>query len=349
MSETIRAIDRTSVGAEAWNAQVESSEEGWLWHRYEMQEALATWRRRTDRSFALIDTARGEEIQAIVPATQVGNRLGLASVIESFGGPLLRDGIERRYRARLLDAARRELVGLASRCGAGTVTAVLPPLAPALRGERCPRVNPLLEAGFENALSQTWLVALGENPEQIWAGLEGRARTAIRKAEKSGVAIRPADRPGDLDLYYALHCETYARTGVRPHAPAYFETIWSAFLPSGLARVWFAEIEGTAVAAGNFAVYKGGGWYWTGASSARGLAVEAGSLLQWHAMRWMAAAGVRWYDTGEAFPQARSGKLKGLNDFKRSFGGTLHPVFRGVLHGAGWRHRIERALRSMIR
>jgi CelD/BcsL family acetyltransferase involved in cellulose biosynthesis len=348
VNDTLRVIHRSELGAGPWNGLVEASDAGWLWHRFEMQAALATWRRRRDLGFALVDEARSGQVQALVPVQQLRNRLGLAT-LESFGGPLLAEGAGHKYRARLLEAVHRQLLELAAACGAASINAVLPPLAPALRGERCPRINPLLEAGFDNALTQTWMVKLDGSAEKAWSRMEGRARTAVRKAEKSGVSIRPADRPGDLDVYYGLHCETYARTGVPPHPRAYFERIWSDFLPAGLARVWFAEAGGRVIAAENFAVYKQGAWYWTGAASAAGLAAEAGSLLQWHAMRWMAETGVEWYDTGEAFPGAREGKLKGLSDFKRSFGGELYPVFRGVLHTPGWRHRVGRAIRALIR
>jgi hypothetical protein len=348
MTTTLDAVSRETLGADAWNRAVESSDDGWLWHRYELQDALATWRGRTDCGFALIDQTRPELVEAIVPAQRVRNWLGSVT-LESFGGPALRQGGGHRHRARLMEVAREQLAALAAEGGASSVTVALPPLAPALRGERCPRVNPLLDAGFENAVTQTWMVDLDGGPDAIWRRMEGRARTAVRKAEKAGISVRVADRPDDVNLYYRLHRETYRRTGAKPHPRAYFERVWCDFLATGLARIWVAEMDGQPVAAENFATYKGAAWYWTGAATARGLAVEANSLLQWEAMLWMAAAGMRWYDTGEAFPEARSGKLKGLNDFKRSFGGVLYPVFRGVLRGGGLRGRITRAIGALVR
>jgi len=35
------------------------------------------------------------------------------------------------------------------------------------------------------------------------------------------------------------------------------------------------------------------------------------------------------YETGEALPHVTEGKAKGLNDFKKSFGGKLYPFYRG--------------------
>jgi hypothetical protein len=346
MIDGLRLVSRTALGRDAWNAFVDASDDAWLWHRSEFQEALATWPRRNDRSFALIDPNGRDRVQAVVPVQLVRNRLGLAS-IESFGGPAFPNSIRRKHRIRLFDTVRHHLAEMGKQVHAGSIAVGMPPLAPNLRSERCPRVNPLIEAGFDNCISQTWLVDLSGGDEAVWGRMEGRARTAVRKAEKAGVAVRVADRPNDIDVYYSLHRETYERTGVRAHPKAYFEAIWRELLPQGLARVWIAELNGDAVAAENFAVYKGAAWYWTGAATTTGLDVEANSMLQWHAMRWMMCAGVRWYDTGEAFPQARSGKLKGLSDFKRSFGGELSPVFRGTLRGGSLCHRIVRAILTL--
>ena len=46
-------------------------------------------------------------------------------------------------------------------------------------------------------------------------------------------------------------------------------------------------------------------------------------------MQWMIEHGFEWYETGEAFPNVQEGKNKGLNDFKKSFGGELYPFYKG--------------------
>jgi len=210
----------------------------------------------------------------------------------------------------------------------------LPSMAPARRGENCPRVNPLLDMGCENTLTQTWVVDLRGGADSVWGRMEGRARTAVRKAEKTGVTVREAT-PGDLQTYYHLHQETYRRTGATPHAKEYFAMIWERFLAHGLARIWVAELNGETIAAENFGGYKKAAIYWTGAANWKSLDVEANSLLQWTAMQWMIRNGIEWYETGEAFPQFDDGKRRGLSDFKRSFGGSLYPYFRGKVPVGG--------------
>jgi CelD/BcsL family acetyltransferase involved in cellulose biosynthesis len=344
MKRHYEIVPRQELGREAWDALTDVSDEAWLWHRYDFQDALATWAGSADHSFAVVDNAIGGRVIALVPLRIVTRRItGLLSIymMDSLGAVACHNDLQPGQRRTALTTVREALTTRArdGRCLEARLSCT--PMAPAHRGERCPRVNPLLHMGCENTLSQTWVVDLRAGREGVWAAMEGRARTAVRKAERAGVRIRPT-AADDLDIYYRLHVETYRRTGVEPHPRAYFQAIWDTLLPAGLVRIWIAEIDGEPVAAENFGVYKGAALYWTGASSARGLEAEAGSLLQWTAMQWMADAGLAWYETGEGFPQAMAGKSRGLNDFKKSFGGQLYPYYKGRLPLGKWYARLYR-------
>ncbi len=325
--------NRVELGRELWDGFVDSSEEAWLGHRYDWQEALAIWPGKSDLSFAILEGNSGGGVIAVVPLhlTGCGRYWWSWSVIDSMGGPACSDALGDKYKQKVKRYALEHIRALARRQAAVEVNLELSAMSPLWRGDNCPRVNPLLYLGCQNTLSQTWVVDLRPGIEQVWSNLETRARTAIRKAEKQGVTVRPARRPGDLEIYYNLHTETYQRTKVRPYPKAYFAAIWKDFLEKGLAHIIFAEWNGEVVAAENFGVYKQAAVYWTGAASKNGLLVAANSLLQWTAMQWMAENGLEWYETGEAFPQLREGKLKGLNDFKKSFGGKIYPYYRGQI------------------
>ena len=323
---------RKEVGREAWDALVGSADEAWLWHTFDLQTAIATWPRKYDLSFALVDRQANGQVVAVMPLHLIkgkATRFLDWHVLDSLGGPACSNSLGKKHRQRIRQRIMDRVIQLANQHDAGEVTLSMTPMSPAVRGDLCPRVNPLLSLGCENTLTQTWVVDLQMGKDRLWANMEGRARTAIRKAEKLGVQSRPADRPGDLDIYYHLHCETYQRTGVRPHPKAYFEAIWHDFLAKNRSYILFAEWQGAVVAAENFGIYKQAAVYWTGAASRQGLALEASSLLQWQAMQWMLQNGIDWYETGEAFPHISEGKQKGLNDFKKSFGGVLYPFYRG--------------------
>ena len=324
-------VERADIGHDAWDAFADASPEAWLWHRFRFCDALGHWTGSKDASFGV--RANGRLI-AIVPLRVLSRRrlrtLEL-SYLESVGGPALVDGLGHRLAKRARDRA----FAYAQTCARGArihLRVVLPPLAPALRGEHAPRVNPLLESGLDNTLTQTWIVDLSPGVEALWAGLEGRARTAVRKAEREGVTVRAAraDR-ADLDAYYLLHLATVTRTGVAPHPRAYFEEIWRSFVPLGLADVLMAERDGAIIAARNFGVYKQAAWTWTAAGLDEAGPLGANALLQWEALRRHAGAGVEWSETGEAFPGTSDAKERGLTAFKKSFGGELCPVYRGQM------------------
>jgi hypothetical protein len=332
MTASFAFTGRGDLGRNDWDALVDASDDAWLWHRYDLQDALETWPGSSDASFAVVGLPE-RQVLALVPLRRITKRvMGVLpmSVLESLGGVALRNGLGEKRRRAALAAVRDRIVGHLAQSNCLEIRFVLSAMAPALRGANSPRVNPLLEMGCDNALTQTWVVDLRGGHGAVWKQMEGRARTAVRKAEKVGVVVREA-RADDRDVYYRLHRETYRRTGVTPHPEDYFRVIWERFLAQGLARVWFAELNGEPVAAENFGVFKQAAIYWTGAASARGLEVEANSLLQWTAMQWMLNSGIEWYETGEAFPQYSAGKHKGVSDFKKSFGGSLYPYYKGRL------------------
>lgn len=352
MDQSFEVVGRESIGRERWDVFVDSSDEAWLWHRFDFQDALATWPGRRDISFALLNNSSGGKIVAAVPLHLIEGRMVrffLAGTLESLGGPACDNDLGLKHNRKLLEFLHDHLITLARQHGAVQVNVALPPLAPKFRGDRCPRVNPLIEMGLDNKLTQTWMVDLRGGRDAIWANMEGRARTAIRKAEKMDVQVRPGGGKVDLEAYYKLHCETYSRTGVRPHPKAYFEAVWDKFVSKGFARIFMAEYAGEVVAAENFGVYKNAAIYWTGAGSHHALELGANSLIQWVAMQWMIEAGLEWYETGEAFPNIKEGKRKGLNDFKKSFGGMLYPFFTGQMDTSNKTYRVIKHLREICR
>lgn len=135
----------------------------------------------------------------------------------------------------------------------------------------------------------------------------------------------------EIKGYYQMHVETYNRTGVTPHPFEYFRLIWEYFGRLGLANFFIAHKDGVPVAALNVAAYKDAGLYWTGASRTEFMKTGINKLLQWEAIKWCKEKGFLWYESGEAFPEAKEGKHAGLDFFKRSFGGKLYLFYKGRL------------------
>ncbi|RJR43073.1 MAG: GNAT family N-acetyltransferase [Deltaproteobacteria bacterium] len=324
---------RREIGQKAWDAFVDRADEAWLWHLFPFQDAFATWPGRSDLSFAVVDASRAE-LLAVVPLQLVKRtkaRIVTLNLLESLGGPACADGLPEKTRQQIRQAALDHLLALARQYRALAIDLALPPMAPAYRGERCPRVNPLLFLGCDNTLTQTYAIDLRRTEEELWQGLSGNCRNMVKRAEKEGVTVREAGSPADLECYYRMHLETYRRTGALPHPFAYFQQIWQNFTSRGYSHIFLAELKGEVVAAANVGAYKGAMIYWTGASKTGLPSPGVNNLLQWHAIRYARSHGFEWYESGEAFPNLKEGKLKGLNDFKKSFGGELYPFYRGLL------------------
>jgi CelD/BcsL family acetyltransferase involved in cellulose biosynthesis len=326
----IRFVGRKDLGRSAWDDLVDRCSEAWLWHRYDYLSALEVWPGRRDLSFAAV-SPEGEAL-ALFPA-QLAPYLRIARifrfpVLDSQGGPALANN----GGSGAPDDLRRSLVGHGLALARAHRTAEMrlsaSRLAPAYAPDIELRYDSLPDLQGAEIEGHTWMVDLTEGREAVWKGMQGRARTAVRKAEKSGVSVRWGESRGDLESYYRLHRETYERTGACPHPKEYFTAIWTNFVERGLARFLFAEADGEIVAAQNFAVYKGAAVYWTGAATSEALRVGANSLLQWRAIEWMLEADLRLYEVGDAASGPSDTKARRLSDFKRSFGGRLAPVPR---------------------
>lgn len=295
---------------------MEDCGEAWLLHRYDLIQSLAHWRGRKDRSFFVLDDQN--KWLAIVPLHLVTNSkaafLRLHTLV-SQGGPAIIDNIDKEYRDKIFNFIGDCLIKMAVEVGAMQIELNFSSMSPGIHS---------IPQGFVDVVEQTYVLDLHGGAEAVWNRMEKRARTAIRKAEKEQVIIRRANLNTDLDIYYHLHQTTYHRTGASPHPKAYFEHIWQDFYQKGLSLILFAELEGEVVAAANFGIYKNRAMYWTGASTDKGLQSNANSLLQWRAIQEFIELGVELFESGRAFPNA-TGKLGGLDKFKRSFGGELVP------------------------
>jgi hypothetical protein len=335
----LEIAEKTAIHSDDWNAFVDDCDEAWLWHRTELIDAFATWDGASDQSFAIRD---GGKILAVVPLHLTrGRMLGLVgwNTLESSGGPACANGMAAKQRKKVLTEARGHLEALASRSKARQALFSLPVMAPAWRGERCPRVNPLLDLGCRNTLTQSWVIDLRRPMAEIRRAYSETTRQEIKKAEQSGVSVREARGAADLEAYYELHCETYRRTGATPRTKRYFQNIFDVLVEKNLCRIVFLIKDGAVIAAHNTGLYKGGAVYWTGASRNDKAAGETRLLFD----NQLAAARERdceWYETGEAFPNLQHGKLKGLSDYKKSFGGEIYPFFRGSLPVKGGAGRL---------
>lgn len=324
------------IKKEEWNNFVENSLSGWFWHTSFFLDA---WPYGNNISFAIRDD---KEILAICSLWLNSGRMtrrifyifkqiATEHTLFSLGGIAVKDGLGKKHKNRIISFFKIVIDGLMHQYGCCNFEIVSASLPPILFPENNIHYNPLIFWGFKNISEHTYIIDLNNsNEEEIKNDFSNTTKLQIRKIiDDKSYSFREA-KPckEDLDLYYKLHCETYTRTGTTPHPISYFKHIFSEIMEKGFCRVLFAFKYGEIVAAQNTLSYKGASFYWTGASiTEKDNGVN--KYLFYSQIMYAKRKGDRYYEIGEIFPYERDGKLKGLTQFKSSFGGNIYPVYKG--------------------
>lgn len=177
----------------------------------------------------------------------------------------------------------------------------------------------------------TITVDTGPGPQQVWHGMVGRSRTAVRKATSAGLAgtIRPA-RIDDLVVGSRFRClyeATMRRVGCRP-VYHYKDDYYRLLLESLGENLVLTEVrgpDGNVVAAALFMRYAGRVHYHLAGSDDHSARAGANNLMIWTALRWAAEAGCSRFHLGGGL-----GPDDALFMFKRSFGGRRTPFHTGT-------------------
>jgi hypothetical protein len=253
-------------------------------------------------------------------------------------GPVLAGTLRPCKRERVMALCIEECMKRAATCGAATLDLGQSPVTRTSL-ETAWGVSPYQALGWHDESGLSQVIDLSAEPEALWHAVKPKVRREIERARAAGVHARQVDWVSSVDSYYAMHAETYQRTGVDPHPREYFAGIAREMGPRGNAMLWAAlDASGEPVAFHNVARFGAGAYYHTGCSRNDLPHPAVGHLLFWEVLLGMRAAGVRWYDCGAVEPGARSGKIAGLSLFKTRFGGELHRSFRmreQILAGTG--------------
>lgn len=330
----MKIVPMDQVGRETWDAFVAASDQAWFFHSYDLITAKTAWRHHKNESFAVLDEAG--RVQAVLPLHRIESfrkKILPVHVLNCLGGlAVANDVAGTRREDKIWDSCLAHVVNGIPHKHVDRIEFWLSPMAPALRGEDCPLVNPLVPRGALNMLTQTWVVDLREGEQAVHARTAKGFRESLKKAESANLEIIEAGHDRDLlDIYYALHVETCARSSLRPHPFSYFEEVWTTLLPAGQCQILFARYEGRVVSAINYALGKNAGAYWTGVSSQQALDLCANHLLHWHMLKYLMAHGYAWAEIGEAIFRSENAKHVSISDFKSRMGGHLYPYYKGAL------------------
>jgi len=181
------------------------------------------------------------------------------------------------------------------------------------------RLSPLLS-------DYSVVIDLRKSRDILWKELDGRSRTAIRKAEKSGIKIAEIQTLEELHRYYDIYLALTRREKAYPYPFKFFKSIISHLVPLNMARFFLAYYQGKPIAGVTILVGNNKAMYFNGASLPEHRNLGVNNLLIWHSICWSHdIAKARIFDLyGIPCNQEYGGEVeRGLYKFKTSFGGAI--------------------------
>lgn len=174
----------------------------------------------------------------------------------------------------------------------------------------------------EGNLYSLWKTPLVSNSDALWLCLGKAVRNKVKKARKSGVGIRFAERREDMLEYYRLHLQTRSKKhGMPSQSKQYFLELWDNFAPSGSLQLVLAEYKRTVIA-GTILICSGNtARFLYGASDIAHLSLAPNNLLTWETIVWCSQQGYRTLIHGRT---ARANT--GLMEFNRGWAAIEEPL-----------------------
>lgn len=324
----MRFINLTPAFSEEWDEVAHDSDDSWLYH-------LHDWLRFTEKVWNLEPKSflveHQGEIPGIFPLQMHKESKILKSIFMGTGGAAIKNSIDPAFRKKIFRAMYEHVEEIARECGSSHIEIYLPPLAKSSLNSHY-GINPLVDYFYTDTSTHTWMVDLSKPDDDIFSNLSKDARQSIKKAKEAGYKIEKLESIDEIDKYYEVHSETYHRTGASPFPKDYFQGIYTHACKKGYATIWKGlDKNGEPVAFEIIGLFRKGGIYWSGCCKTEHLDSGVNYLLQYNSMLWAKSQGAEWFENGEAFPNIREGKLRGLTVFKGKFGGELHRFYKGQI------------------
>lgn len=205
---------------------------------------------------------------------------------------------------------------------------------------------PTFVGGFRTAPSfleprNTLCVDLRPSEAAILAQMKPIGRYNIHLAQRHGVSVVEDPSDQGVEDFLKIYQETKSRHGLRGKDPSYFRTLVPMLTALHRGSVFFAEYQGTRLAAAVVVYFGRRATYFFAGSLASARGVKAPHLLNFEIMRRAKAMGHEWYDLwGVAPANDPDHPWQNISVFKRSFGGqeldlvpTLDYVYDPAAYG----------------
>lgn len=198
-------------------------------------------------------------------------------------------------------------------------------------------VLPFHWKGFENQIRYTYVLDDLSSLTQVWDGLAGRPRRAIRKAQRK-VGVHETQ---DVDLFIELYKKTFLRQGLdTPVNEQTIHRVFEAALRHNAAKILVAEDGAGTVHAGVFLLYDHRSTYYLmGGTDPTKRDSQALSLLLWEAIQFASTVSQRFDFEGSM--------IKSVEGFFRSFGATRKSYYS--ISKKSLRFQLAWQARSIVR
>ena len=156
---------------------------------------------------------------------------------------------------------------------------------------------------------------LSPGQQMVYEHFKGSVRTAIRKAEKSGIKIESGRSWEMLEAFYRLNCGTRQKHGLPPQPLMFFRSIWENVLKKNMGTVILGYHQGRAVSAAVFFHMGKKVIYKYGASDETVKELSATNLVLWTGIQQFISQGCELFHFGRS-----SVTNEGLRKFKLAWG-----------------------------
>lgn len=334
-----------NIGKEKWDKFIKENSMGYAYHLWDMMQI----ERREDGtlpiSFAILDKKTDEIVLCICLQVLVGhskdNPSQEMSSMGSRWGLVVKDNLTPKQLRKVQEHFKQTIDGFIKELNIQSFFVTMAPNSEALGPDHCPLVNPLIFFGFAPLVRYTYIVDLSPSEEQLFKNCEQTTRQAIRKHLESGnyEIVEPELNDNWFDLYYNMCDITYKRTHGQTLSVNYLKNIFFNLMPEGLCKIYFLknnELEKPYIANITVLTYKHTAYYFWGSSvdsrdigDNKYILFESMLRIRRLNQEYIDNGGKFYFETGGACTFLRSGKEKGLNDFKKCFGTFLHPIYMG--------------------
>lgn len=199
---------------------------------------------------------------------------------------------------------------------------------------------PFLCFSHRPTLGGTFVIDLRRAEQELYNLMQGRSRTAVRKAQKLGLQAARVTHEQELRQWYQMYATTAKERQFAYVTYAQVRGLWDS--PWG---ALFAAYQDQTLVAGAFLLLGSYPVYLLGATHPAYRNLSPNNFLQWEVILWAKAQRYLCYDLGGASEDPKHGPTR----FKASLGGTFHRSFSYLIEGNRLRYAALKAAEACSR